>query len=85
MLEVVKARYQGGYSVWVEFNDGAAGVVDLSEALWVPAFEPLKDVERFKRVTVADVLHTLVWDNDVDLGPGILARKTEPVECPSRE
>jgi hypothetical protein len=75
MLEVVNARYQGGYSVWVEFNDGAAGVVDLSEALWGPAFEPLKDMERFKRVRVSNVLHTLVWDNDVDLAPEYLRER----------
>jgi hypothetical protein len=48
MLEVVRAQYEGGYRVWVELNDGAVGVVDLSDALWGQVFEPLKDVEQFK-------------------------------------
>jgi len=69
MLEVVKARYHDGYCVWVEFNDGVAGVVDLSDALWGPIFEPLKDVERFKQFEVSDVLHTLAWKNGADLAP----------------
>jgi hypothetical protein len=72
MLEVVEARHQDGYSVWVKFNDGVAGVVDLSDALWGPLFEPLKDVERFKRFVVSETLHTLVWDNDADLAPEYL-------------
>jgi hypothetical protein len=75
MLEVVNARYEGGYCVWVEFNDGAAGVVDLSDALWGPMFEPLKDLERFRRFAVSDVLHTLVWDNGADLAPEYLREK----------
>jgi len=69
MLEVVKARYHEGYCIGVEFNDGVAGVVDLSDALWGPVFEPLKDVERFKQFEVSDVLHTLAWENGADLAP----------------
>ena len=72
MLEVVEAKYQSGFNVWVKFNDGVAGVVDLSDALWGPVFEPLRDVERFKRFKVSEVLHTLVWDNDADLAPEYL-------------
>ncbi|MBU4399681.1 MAG: DUF2442 domain-containing protein, partial [Planctomycetes bacterium] len=45
---------------------------DLSDALWGPVFEPLRDVERFKRFVVSEVLHTLVWDNDADLAPEYL-------------
>ncbi len=72
MLEVVRARYEGGYRVWVELDDSVAGTADLGGALWGPVFEPLKDVEQFKRFTVSDVLHTLVWDNGADLAPEYL-------------
>jgi hypothetical protein len=75
MLEVTRARYQEGYKIWVEFNDGVSGVVDLSETLWGPMFEPLKDIEQFKRFVVSDVLHTLVWENDADLAPECLYEK----------
>jgi hypothetical protein len=75
MLEVVRSQYQDGYRIWLEFNDGASGVVDLSGALWGPMFEPLKDIEQFKRFAVSDVLHTLVWENDADLAPEYLHDK----------
>jgi hypothetical protein len=38
-------------------------------------FEPMKDVERFKRFFVSNVLHTLVWENDADLAPECLYEK----------
>lgn len=72
MLEVTQAKYQDEYRIWVEFNTGESGVVDLAEALWGPMFEPLKDLERFKQFAVSDVLHTLVWENDADLAPEYL-------------
>jgi len=72
MLQVTKARYEQGYKIWVEFNDGTSGIVDLSDVLWGPMFEPLKDVERFKRFVISEVLHTLVWDNDADVAPEYL-------------
>jgi hypothetical protein len=75
MLEVVRAQYQDGYRIWLEFDDGVSGVVDLSDALWGPMFEPLKDIDRFKRFAVSDVLHTLVWANDADLAPEYLREK----------
>ncbi len=75
MLEVIRARYQEEYKIWVEFNDGVAGVIDLSDVLWGPMFEPLKDLERFQRFAVSDVLHTLVWENDADLAPECLYEK----------
>jgi hypothetical protein len=75
MLEVVRAQYQTEYKIWLEFNDGVSGIVDLSDVLWGPVFEPLKDIEQFKRFAVSDVLHTLVWENDADLAPECLYEK----------
>ena len=75
MLEVTQARYQDEYKIWLEFSDGDSGIVDLADTLWGPMFDPLKDLERFKRFAVSDVLHTLVWENDADLAPEYLHGK----------
>jgi hypothetical protein len=75
MLEVTRAEYKDGHRVWIEFNNGQSGTVDLSDALWGPMFEPLKDIERFKRFGISDVLHTLVWENNADLAPEYLYGK----------
>lgn len=72
MLEVTSAEYVDGYRIRLRFSNGAAGVVDLEDALWGPMFEPLRDLSAFQRFTVSDVLHTLCWYNDADFAPEFL-------------
>jgi len=75
MLEVTSAEYVEGYKIRVRFNNGEAGVVDLKDALWGPMFEPLRDVDVFKRFTVSEVVHTISWENGADLAPEFLYEK----------
>ena len=72
-LHVVEARYVRGYVVWLRFSDGAAGEVDLSAELDGPVFEPLKDIEQFKRLSIS--LHTLAWSNGADFAPEFLRER----------
>lgn len=81
MLDVVRAQYQDGYRIWLELSDGLSGIVDLSDALWGPMFEPLKDLEQFKRFTVSDAFHTLVWENGADLAPEYLRERLASQSC----
>jgi len=69
MLGIVEAEYVDGYTIRVAFNNGEGGLVDLTEALWGPMFEPLKDRAAFRKLPVSEVLHTICWDNDADLAP----------------
>ena len=75
MLEVVKAEYKQRYKLWIEFNDGRSGIVDLEVDLWGPVFEPLRDKERFKRFHISKVLHTISWDNEADFAPEHLYKR----------
>jgi hypothetical protein len=75
MLEVTSARYAGGYKVELVFNNGNAGVVDLTDALWGPVFEPLKDMQAFRQLTLSEVLHTICWNNGADFAPEFLYEK----------
>jgi len=72
MLELVQAEYVSGYKLRVRFNSGEAGIVDLSDALWGPVFEPLRQVALFKRFRLSPVLHTIAWDNEADFAPEYL-------------
>ena len=72
MLEVTKAKYLKDYTIWIEFNDGASGSVDLSDTLWGPMFEPLRDLKLFSKFQVSDTLHTIAWENGADLAPEYL-------------
>jgi len=67
---VVQAKYINDFKVWLSFNDGAKGEVDLSSELYGEIFEPLKDVSFFKSFTLEG--HTLSWSNGADFAPEFL-------------
>lgn len=69
-LHVLQARYLGGHKVWLSFNDGAAGEIDLASELYGEVFEPLQDVEFFKSFNLEG--HTLSWSNGADFAPEFL-------------
>ncbi|MCG3111507.1 MAG: DUF2442 domain-containing protein [Candidatus Manganitrophus sp. SB1] len=60
------------YRVWLRFNDGAEGVVDLKDELYGEMFEPLKDIKKFKSFRIDPELETLVWENGADFAPEFL-------------
>ncbi len=73
ILHVVEARYVRDYVVWLKFNDGAAGEVDLSAELYGPVFIPLQDIEKFKQFSIS--LHTIAWPNGADFAPEFLRER----------
>lgn len=69
---IVEASYVREYTIHIRFADGAEGDIDLSEELFGPIFEPLKDIEVFKQFSVHPELRTLTWPNGADLAPEFL-------------
>lgn len=72
ILHVREAGYLHDYVIWVRFNNGAEGEVDLESELEGEVFGPLKDPELFKRFRVDPDLQTIVWENGADLAPEFL-------------
>lgn len=72
MLHIKHARYIEGWKIWVSFDDGTEGEVDLEGNLNGPIFEPLKKAEIFAKVSVDPELETVVWPNGADLAPEFL-------------
>ena len=60
------------YTVWLHFDDGVTGEIDLPDRLYGPVFEPLPDSEYFRTFEVHPELCTLVWANGADLAPEFL-------------
>ena len=75
ILHVIEAKYLHDYVIWLRFNDGTIGEVDLKDELYGEVFEPLKDKEKFKCFKVDSELETIVWDNGVDMAPEFLYEK----------
>ena len=51
-IEVLKAEYVDGYRIRLWFNNNVTKVVDLKSSLKGIVFEPLKDLDFFKRFSV---------------------------------
>lgn len=75
ILHVEEARYLHDYVIWLRFNNGAEGEIDLKDELEGEMFEPLKDLEAFKSFRVDSEIETIVWANGADLAPEFLYEK----------
>lgn len=75
MVRVTDARHVRDFVVWVQFNDGTNGEVDLSDELYGQVFEPLQDPDYFAKFIVDPEVHTLTWPNGADFAPEFLHHK----------
>jgi len=76
---MIDAKYVGAYSIRVRFSDGIEGEIDLTDDLWGPVFEPLRDKALFRKFRVDPELHTLVWENGADLAPEYVIKKMKVI------
>ena len=72
LLNVTDARYVGSYVLWLRFNDGSEGKVDLADELEGEVFGPLRDTSYFSRVQFNPDLRTVSWPNGADFAPEFL-------------
>ena len=75
MQDVIEARYVHNYTLWLRFEDGTEGEVDLSGDLEGPVFEPLRDQAYFSRFHVNADTGTIEWPNRADFAPEFLYEK----------
>ena len=67
---VTEANYIKDYQLELTFNDGASGIVDLEDHLNGKIFEPLKNIDYFKKFELDS--WTLTWPNESDFAPEFL-------------
>jgi len=75
IVDVIEVRYLHDYTIWVRFDDGTSGEVDLAGELDGPVFEPLRDLEYFRQVSIPPDLGTIAWPNGADFAPEFLYEK----------
>ena len=72
MYFIEDAAYLSEYKLLLTFKDGIKKQVDLETHLEGEIFEPLKNINYFKTVTVNPDIDTIVWDNGADFSPDFL-------------
>jgi hypothetical protein len=73
-----EVKYQGDYLIWLKFEDGVEGEVNLESELWGAVFEVLKDKAHFAEFSLDGELETIVWPNGADFAPEFLYQKLCP-------
>lgn len=56
------------YRIWLEFNDGVKGEVDLSEMAGKGVFSYWNDYKNFEKVYITDY-RAIAWNSDLDICP----------------
>ena len=73
LIDVVQVKALGGHRLWLAFEDGISGEIDLVGLIAFDGiFAPLSDAEEFARVRVDAELGTITWPNGADLAPEML-------------
>jgi len=65
-LKILEARPLDGYKIWLKFNDGTSGEVDLSHLSGKGVFAFWKDYSNFKKVMIENG-RSLAWSDEIDL------------------
>jgi hypothetical protein len=74
MYEIIEVEALSSYRVRVKFKDGVEGEVDLSDRLFGPMFEPLKDPDFFASVYI-DEFGVICWPNKADIAPDTIYKQ----------
>ena len=73
LVDIVEARAVGGHRLYLRFEDGAEGEVDLSKLVeFEGVFAPLKEPAEVAKVRVDPEIGTVCWPNGADLDPDVL-------------
>lgn len=72
MRYITDAKYINGFCFEVEFNEGIVKKVDLKNYLDGEIFQPLHNIDYFKKGKFSIELDTIVWENGADFSPEFL-------------
>ncbi len=71
--DVTEVQYRGGHRVFLRFDDGEAGEIDLASLLkFEGVFAPLSNPKECAKVRLHPEWRTIHWPNGADIAPETL-------------
>ena len=75
--KIVACKPLPNYRIWIRFDDGLEGEVDLNHLVGKGVFEAWNSIEFFNQVRVDPKSDTVAWGEDIDLDSYVLREKVE--------
>lgn len=86
LKDIVEVRPLRDYVLYLRFEDGAEGEVDLGSLIqFKGVFASLKDQARFDEVYVNPEMGTICWPNGADLDPCVLYSEITGAPLPGEQ
>jgi hypothetical protein len=64
-MKVKAVKYVSDYTIWVEFEDGASGQINLSDIVKKGIFCILQDKEKFEKVYTTGF--SIAWSDELEI------------------
>lgn len=77
ILHTTEVKALPDYRLFLRFNNGVAGEVDLRNELEGDVFEALKDPAQFATAHQHPIMKTVAWINGADIAPEFLLELLE--------
>jgi len=86
LTDIVEVRPMDGYQLYLRFEDGVEGVIDLQKLIqFEGVFAALRQQSFFEQVRVNPELGAICWPNGADLDPDVLYAHLSGRRIPSFE
>ncbi len=69
MVRIVEVKPLAKFKIWVRFQDGTQGWVDVSDLAGKGVFSKWKEPGFFETVFIDKESHTVAWPGGIDLAP----------------
>ncbi len=70
--KIVACEARPNYILWIRFDDGVEGEVDLSDLVGQGVFTAWESLDFWQSVKVDPESETVCWGEDIDLDPYVL-------------
>jgi hypothetical protein len=75
MFKPLKVVPKDNYKIYLEYDDGVSGEVDLSHLAGKGVFQYWNDYNNFKKVYINTESHAIAWSEEIDICPDNLYLK----------
>ena len=74
MHTITECRAESNYTLWLKFDDGLEGSVNLGDLVLTETYLAISDEETFSRVAIDPVSNAVTWSGGIKLDPEVLYR-----------